>query len=159
MSGEADARRAATMCKVVGYGSAEAARVAATRKALEGRVGTLMLLVKQQLLSETAEEAWFDDDPDAAKAFSTELADYVMKVSVDDFGPEKCAFVAGLPSRLKVKPPLSAVVLAGSIVAQWLARELPSVMEDDPFELAPTLEAWQKLLAVHVDLMLSAFER
>jgi len=142
------------MRAVLGYGDAEAKRVSSTMKRLEGRVGTLMVLVKAQLLGEAAETAWFDEDPDAAKAFASELSDYVMKVSAGDFSETACAYVAGIRGRLKVKPPASAMVAAAGVVAQWLSRELPNLMDDDPFELPPTLEAWHKLLAIHLDLML-----
>lgn len=142
------------MKAVLGYTDADAGRVAATIKSLEGRIGGLMVLVKQQLLGETAETAWFGEDPDTAKAFSTELSDYVMKVSAADLGDASCNYIAGLRSRLKTAVPDSAIVAAAAVVNQWLARELPNIFEDDPFSLAPALESWQKLLAIHLDLML-----
>lgn len=142
------------MKAVVGYTTADAGRIAATMKPLEGRIGGLMVLVRQQLLGESAETAWFGEDPDIAKAFSTELSDYVMKVSASELGDATCAYIAGLRSRLKSPVPDSAIVAAAAVVNQWLARELPNILEDDPFGLAPALESWQKLLAIHLDLML-----
>jgi hypothetical protein len=142
------------MRTVVGFTDSDAARVTATRKQLEGRVGGLMVLVKQQLLGEAAETAWFGEDPDTAKAFSTELSDYVMKIAPGEFGDAACTYIAGLRSRLKSPVPDSAIVAAAAVVNQWLARELPNIFEDDPYGLAPALESWQKLLAIHLDLML-----
>jgi len=148
------AQRASVMRTVLGYSDEDAGRVRRSMKQLEGRIGNLVMLVKQQLLDEAAETAWFGEDPDTAKAFATELSDYVMKVSAGDFSEAACDYVAGLSKRLAVRPPPTALIAAAGVVGQWLAKELPSLMEDDPFELAPTLVAWQKLLTIHLDLML-----
>ncbi len=146
--------RAALMRRVLGYSTADAALVRDSRKLLEGRVGSLMQAVRQRLLSGEAEEHWFCDDPDISKAFGEALADFVMKVSAADFDLAACQATAGLAAKIDPPAPRSALIVVVGMVGEWVAGSLVDPLYDEPEKLKSTLAAWQKLLAVQLELML-----
>jgi hypothetical protein len=151
------AQRAAAMRAILAYGDADIALVRESMGPLTAKVGVLMGMVKGRLLGPEAEAQFFDDDPDAALAFGGKLSEFIMRSSAGNFSPEYCAFVAGLADAMPKRPPLGAFVAVVSVVGQWIAEVLTDELRGDMAKLRQTLAAWQKMLAVNLDLLLCTY--
>ena len=117
------------------------------------------MAIQQKLLKGPGEEYLFDDDPDAAEAFGAQLSDFVMKSSTGNFSEEYCEFVANFASRVNPKPPLSAFVATVGIIGTWITESLTNAIKDDPEKLSKMLSAWQKLLAINLELLTTDYSK
>lgn len=150
--------RANAMREVLNYNDDDIALVRESMDMLVGRVGMLMGEINSQLVGGAGEESFFDDDPDRAQEFSSQLSEFVMKATAGKFTDEYCQFVAGFPERLSQRPTIHAFIASIGVINGWLARTLGEALRSEPDRIGPMLSAWQKMLASNLALLISSYD-
>jgi|GEM_PF-6583070 len=151
--------RAAALREVLNYSDSDIALVRESMDMLVGRVGVLMGEISGRLVGGSGEEAFFDDDPDRAQEFGSQLSEFVMKATAGKFTDEYCEFVAAFPSRLSKRPPMGAFIASIGVISGWLCHTVGEALRAEPDRIGPMLAAWQKMLAVNLALLVSSYDQ
>jgi hypothetical protein len=165
------AARLAATCALIGYTEEDGARVRATGEVIRAHAGAVADVVYEQLLSRPETAVHFVRDGSrggrGGRAYVAERSDALqawLRLAVEaPLDEELAAHLAGIGRshtarggdpgvRVKGRFLLAAMSVVQAALADVLAREAES-----PREAARTIAAWNKLLMVHLDLLLAVY--
>ena len=122
------------------------ASLRASLSSISNHVPSLMKEIQSGLLSDEGVELFFDDDPDIAARFRSEMTTFALKAGMCMFNENYCQWLAALPKRVGASSK-AWVLQAFATLDGWLTQL--ALLDDEQ------KQAWSKVIRVNCDLLLA----